>query len=113
MVHLSWPWSACESALRADIASNVPARLDVWRWALKIRVICDICGFRVGTGYVTKRASGNAVLSSHSGQEPAYMAVTTLSVNGRAHTVDVDAEMPLLWVLRDTLNLVGTKFGCG
>jgi aerobic-type carbon monoxide dehydrogenase small subunit (CoxS/CutS family) len=37
----------------------------------------------------------------------------TLNVNGRASTVDVPAEMPLLWVLRDVLNLKGTKFGCG
>jgi len=36
-----------------------------------------------------------------------------LTVNGRPQTVDVPAEMPLLWVLRDTLNLKGTKFGCG
>ena len=40
---------------------------------------------------------------------PAY----TLSVNGRSHTVTVPASMPLLWVLRDTLGLTGTKFGCG
>ena len=37
----------------------------------------------------------------------------TLAVNGRTHTLDVDPETPLLWVLRDTLGLVGTKFGCG
>jgi len=37
----------------------------------------------------------------------------TLSVNGRSHTVNVPAAMPLLWVLRDTLGLTGTKFGCG
>jgi len=37
----------------------------------------------------------------------------TLSVNGRSHTVNVPADMPLLWVLRDTLGLTGTKFGCG
>jgi aerobic-type carbon monoxide dehydrogenase small subunit (CoxS/CutS family) len=37
----------------------------------------------------------------------------TLTVNGRSTTVDVPAEMPLLWVLRDVLNLKGTKFGCG
>ena len=37
----------------------------------------------------------------------------TLSVNGRLHTVNVPADMPLLWVLRDTLGLTGTKFGCG
>jgi isoquinoline 1-oxidoreductase subunit alpha len=36
-----------------------------------------------------------------------------LTINGAAHEVDVDADMPLLWVLRDTLGLVGTKFGCG
>ena len=37
----------------------------------------------------------------------------TLKVNGQAHVVDVAADTPLLWVLRDTLGLVGTKFGCG
>ena len=37
----------------------------------------------------------------------------TLEVNGRTHTVDVDADTPLLWVLRDDLDLKGTKFGCG
>ena len=36
-----------------------------------------------------------------------------LKVNGREHRVDVDPEMPLLWVLRDELGLTGTKFGCG
>jgi isoquinoline 1-oxidoreductase alpha subunit len=34
-------------------------------------------------------------------------------VNGTRHTVDVPPDMPLLWVLRDVLNLKGTKFGCG
>jgi len=37
----------------------------------------------------------------------------TLTVNGKSTTVDVAADMPLLWVLRDTLNMKGTKFGCG
>jgi isoquinoline 1-oxidoreductase subunit alpha len=37
----------------------------------------------------------------------------TLSVNGRSHTVDVPPDTPLLWVLRDHLDLVGTKYGCG
>ena len=36
-----------------------------------------------------------------------------LSVNGKDTAVDVDPDMPLLWVLRDTLGLTGTKFGCG
>jgi len=37
----------------------------------------------------------------------------TFTVNGKSTTVDVPAEMPLLWVLRDVLNLHGTKYGCG
>ncbi|SFB55972.1 isoquinoline 1-oxidoreductase, alpha subunit [Rhizobium sp. NFR07] len=37
----------------------------------------------------------------------------TLSVNGRSHNVDEDGETPLLWVLRDSLSLTGTKYGCG
>jgi isoquinoline 1-oxidoreductase subunit alpha len=37
----------------------------------------------------------------------------TLKVNGKTSTVDVPADMPLLWVLRDVLDLKGTKFGCG
>lgn len=37
----------------------------------------------------------------------------TLSVNQISHQVDVDADTPVLWVLRDELGLVGTKFGCG
>ncbi len=37
----------------------------------------------------------------------------TLRVNGQARSVDVEPETPLLWVLRDTLGLTGTKFGCG
>jgi isoquinoline 1-oxidoreductase alpha subunit len=37
----------------------------------------------------------------------------TITVNGSPRTVDVDGEMPLLWVLRDELDLKGSKFGCG
>lgn len=37
----------------------------------------------------------------------------TFTVNGTSHTVDVPTDMPLLWVLRDVLDLKGTKFGCG
>lgn len=36
-----------------------------------------------------------------------------LVINGRSHKVDVEPEMPLLWVLRDVVGLTGTKFGCG
>ena len=36
-----------------------------------------------------------------------------LTVNGKSHEIDAEPEMPLLWVLRDELNLRGTKFGCG
>jgi isoquinoline 1-oxidoreductase alpha subunit len=37
----------------------------------------------------------------------------TISVNGVSHTMEVDADTPLLWVLRDVLGIPGTKFGCG
>jgi isoquinoline 1-oxidoreductase subunit alpha len=37
----------------------------------------------------------------------------TVKVNGTPHTVDVDGDTPLLWVLRDLLGMTGTKFGCG
>jgi isoquinoline 1-oxidoreductase subunit alpha len=39
--------------------------------------------------------------------------MVTLTVNGKSHTVDAPADMPLLWVLRDLLGMNGTKFGCG
>jgi isoquinoline 1-oxidoreductase alpha subunit len=41
------------------------------------------------------------------------MAIFKLQVNGRSYQADVDPDTPLLWVLRDSLGLVGTKYGCG
>jgi isoquinoline 1-oxidoreductase alpha subunit len=41
------------------------------------------------------------------------MAQFALNVNGMKRAIEVDGDMPLLWVLRDTLNLTGTKYGCG
>ncbi|NDV43834.1 MULTISPECIES: (2Fe-2S)-binding protein [Flavobacteriaceae] len=41
------------------------------------------------------------------------MALFTLNINGKKQEVDVDPTTPMLWVLRDHLNLVGTKYGCG
>ena len=45
--------------------------------------------------------------------EELQIAMPTLNVNGKSVTVDVSAETPLLWTLRDELGLTGTKFGCG
>ena len=42
----------------------------------------------------------------------ARMAIT-LTVNGQARTIDIEPDTPLLWAIRDTLGLTGTKFGCG
>ena len=39
--------------------------------------------------------------------------MSTLQINGRAHEVDADPSTPILWVLRDSLGMTGTKFGCG
>ena len=41
------------------------------------------------------------------------MATYNLTVNGQSKTVDVESDTPLLWVLRDSLEMVGTKYGCG
>jgi isoquinoline 1-oxidoreductase alpha subunit len=41
------------------------------------------------------------------------MAKISLNINGKKHEVDVDPKTPVLWVLRDHLDLVGTKYGCG
>ncbi len=41
------------------------------------------------------------------------MASYTLNINGKTQSVDADPNMPLLWVLRDKLGLIGTKYGCG
>jgi isoquinoline 1-oxidoreductase subunit alpha len=45
--------------------------------------------------------------------EEVDMGSISFQVNGKAETVDADPDTPLLWVLRDNLNLTGTKFGCG
>ena len=39
--------------------------------------------------------------------------MATLLINGKSHTVDADPGTPLLWVIRERLQLTGTKFGCG
>src|SRR5688572_29093143 len=41
------------------------------------------------------------------------MARIRLTINGKPETVDVDPDMPLLWILRDALGMTGTKYGCG
>ena len=41
------------------------------------------------------------------------MAVINLKINGKTQSIDVDPKTPVLWVLRDHLDLVGTKYGCG
>jgi isoquinoline 1-oxidoreductase alpha subunit len=44
---------------------------------------------------------------------PIKMALYNVQINGRSYEADVDADTPLLWVLRDNFGLVGTKYGCG
>jgi isoquinoline 1-oxidoreductase subunit alpha len=50
-------------------------------------------------------------LATHAGRK--QMDAISITVNGKAHSVEVSPDTPLLWVLRDTLGLTGTKFGCG
>jgi len=42
-----------------------------------------------------------------------FLLAFTIRVNGKAHSVDADDDMPLLWAIRDIIGLTGTKFGCG
>src|ERR1039457_5538211 len=74
------------------------------------------CVPRVDNIMVGSRATLPAPAPDGNGQAPKpytpQMAVT-FTLNGKAQTVTAPAEMPLLWVLRDTLGMTGTKFGCG
>jgi isoquinoline 1-oxidoreductase subunit alpha len=60
-----------------------------------------------GWSYSRRAAHGAACANSPGA------AMIKLNLNGKDTEVDVDADMPLLWLLRDTLGLTGTKFGCG
>ena len=39
--------------------------------------------------------------------------MVTLKINGSSHQLDIDPDMPLLWAVRDVLDITGTKYGCG
>src|SRR5437867_8618212 len=58
-------------------------------------------------------ASRKRFRSSKYGETPEVTMAFNIKVNGIPHSVDVDGDTPLLWVLRDVLGLTGTKFGCG
>src|SRR5213076_3304184 len=55
---------------------------------------------------------GRDIFAAHAGSQGARMPYR-LNINGTIRRVDVPPDMPLLWVLRDELGLVGTKYGCG
>src|SRR5437867_11331928 len=58
-------------------------------------------------------ASRKRFRSSKYGETPEVTMAFNIKINGIAHSVDVDGDTPLLWVLRDVLGMTGTKFGCG
>ena len=60
--------------------------------------------------YLSRRWNGN---SEGALKRRSTMAQYKLTVNGKRQTVDVQPDTPLLWVIRDTLGLTGTKYGCG
>src|SRR5688572_25394610 len=68
-------------------------------------------GYRLDAGYAVTVREGNRFALSRRGRGQS-MAIT-ITVNGRTHSLDVEADTPLLWAIRDTLGLTGTKFGCG
>jgi isoquinoline 1-oxidoreductase alpha subunit len=59
-----------------------------------------------------RNSTDGAYFMSSNNEGGAAMAFD-LNINGRAMSVDVEGDMPLLWVLRDELKMTGTKFGCG
>jgi isoquinoline 1-oxidoreductase alpha subunit len=60
-----------------------------------------------------KGAAGRSSGDHVSGREETVSMQLTLNINGKSERVDVEPETPLLWVLRDTVGLTGTKYGCG
>jgi isoquinoline 1-oxidoreductase subunit alpha len=73
----------------------------------RVHALCELLHLLKLT-YVAAKSLVFSALATHE----AAMAFT-IKVNGAQHSVDVDGDTPLLWVLRDTLGLTGTKFGCG
>jgi isoquinoline 1-oxidoreductase alpha subunit len=61
----------------------------------------------------TSARAGGLHSADHGLRRSGTAMMVTLTVNGEPRTVDVQPDMPLLWVLRDVLDLKGTKFGCG
>lgn len=62
---------------------------------------------------VSGRFSSYLLTSKYKVKNPVQMSIFNLNINGKQMNVDVDPGTPVLWVLRDHLNLVGTKYGCG
>src|SRR5690606_5563589 len=70
----------------------------------------------VAVDCAAKGRSGRPEIRLHAGnapRTPRYRMSHTINVNGKPQTVEVEADTPLLWVLRDELELKGAKFGCG
>src|SRR5437660_5842044 len=61
----------------------------------------------------TRVTSGACTASTRGPERTVRRAAMELTINGRTRHVDVPADMPVLWVLRDVLGMTGTKFGCG
>src|SRR5438876_8644425 len=57
--------------------------------------------------------SGHEAAPPYEWHSPGRASMAVLNVNGKTHQADVDSRTPLLWVLRDTLGMTGTKYGCG
>src|SRR5256714_1592234 len=60
-----------------------------------------------------ENASGQEAAPWFERRSPGRPSMPVLNVNGKTHQADVDSRTPLLWVLRDTLGMTGTKYGCG
>src|SRR5579859_2790054 len=81
------------------------------------QTLCDLSLFRTderpfwGAGSFVRNSADHRRRALVSGG--ALQAMIEISVNGQIHRLDVEDDMPLLWVLRDELGMTGTKYGCG
>jgi isoquinoline 1-oxidoreductase subunit alpha len=113
-----WPALACRCAEDGTSAPRANACRLAKKFSIPGRAARDACARRYSAAPRHFTIASKPAVHRH--PQPARSAVRgdpevamRLKVNGRTHEVDVEGEMPLLWVLRDELGITGPKYGCG
>ena len=98
-----WRMAHCRTALPITFAQQKSGP-----WVIRIRRRASA---ETAESRRCHRADGRQSVAK--GDPPSGGRMTTLNINGRDHSVDVPGDTPLLWVIREHLQMTGTKFGCG